>query len=531
MAKTARTLLPTVTHELSPLRTACPHCGTFMRADYTNTRVVTTLTGLTRLNLTIRRCRNLACSAFRRPYRPEQEGSFALPHHEFGLDVMVRIGHLRYAEHRSVPEMHRTLQRTGTRIAERTITNLLDRYDELLAVSLTDDHQLRTRLADQKQVILGIDGLQPDVGHEVLWVLRDCLSGVILLAQSLLSAREQDLVGLLSQVRQSCPVPIAGVVSDGQHSIRNAVAQALPDVPHQLCHFHYLREAARPLFEADRHAKKELKKKVRGVRQIERQVESRTDPSAVVIQGYCSAVRSALTDDGRAPLDAAGLKLHDRLESIRESLTQVGQTQPLPRELVRLQGWVVAGLEATAELWPAVRTGFRWVHQAAHLLGQEGVRGSTVRGQLGGLLGAMRRHRSTMGCLAGTIDHFGKVTRSYWPGLFWCYDHPGIPRTNNDLEQTFGRHRYHERRATGRKGASPALVLRGSVRLVAGLVTREREVTVSELAAVDRLRWTQVRADLEIRRERRVERRRFRKDAQGYLKCLEKQLYQLSLPA
>jgi hypothetical protein len=101
------------------------------------------------------------------------------------------------------------------------------------------------------------------------------------------------------------------------------VAQALPSVPHQLCQFHYLREAARPIYEADRHAKKELKKRVRGIRPIERQVEARDDPEAEAIQGYCSAVRSALTDDGRPPLEASGLKLHERLSAIAASLEHV----------------------------------------------------------------------------------------------------------------------------------------------------------------------------------------------------------------
>jgi hypothetical protein len=112
-------------------------------------------------------------------------------------------------------------------------------------------------------------------------------------------------------------------VSDGQHSIRKAVRRVLPDLPYQLCHFHYLREAARPIYEADRHAKKELKKKVRTVRGIERRTEGRDDPEAEVIRGYCSAVRSALTDDGRPPLEASGLKLHGRLCAIATSLDRV----------------------------------------------------------------------------------------------------------------------------------------------------------------------------------------------------------------
>jgi hypothetical protein len=180
-------------------------------------------------------------------------------------------------------------------------------------------------------VVLALDGMQPDVGHEVLWVIRDCLSGEPLLARSLLSATEADLATLLREVQAALPVPILGVVSDGQHSIRRAVASALPDVPHQLCHFHYLREAAKPIYEADRHAKKELKKAVRGVRPIERMVEGQTGAEAEVTRGYCLAVRSALTDDGRPPLCASGLKLRDRLAAIAASLgrlTEKGAYRP-----------------------------------------------------------------------------------------------------------------------------------------------------------------------------------------------------------
>jgi hypothetical protein len=160
----------------------------------------------------------------------------------------------------------------------------------------------------------------------VLWVIRDCLSGLVLLARALLSSACGDLAGLLRAVAADLAalgVPVAG--SDGQPSIRLAIARVWPDVPHQLCHFHYLREAALPVYEADRHAKKELKKTVRGVRPIERTVEDRTDEAARVVQGYCAAIRGALTDDGRPPLEAAGLRLHDRLAALEASLGRIEQ--------------------------------------------------------------------------------------------------------------------------------------------------------------------------------------------------------------
>jgi len=146
-----------------------------------------------------------------------------LPHGEFGLDLIALIGTLRYVHHRSVPEIHRALLARSVLISERTVTNLLARYEELVTLHLTDQARLRQLLLTQGFVILALDGLQPDVGHEVLWVLRDCPSGEVLLARSLLSASEADLAVLLREVQVSLPVPIRGVVTDGQHSIRNAV--------------------------------------------------------------------------------------------------------------------------------------------------------------------------------------------------------------------------------------------------------------------------------------------------------------------
>lgn len=308
---------------LEPTCTACLSCGRAMWVAYRNRRTLVTLSGLLRLNLSIRRCPHTDCPRYHRPYRPEAEGALALPEHEFGLDVIALVGALRYVQHQSVPEMHRTLQARGVDIAQRSVTYLLERYDELLALSLTDTERLREITAREGRVILALDGLQPDVGHEVLWILRDCLSGEVLLAKSLLSATAKDLGTLLREVAAALKVPIAAVVSDGQRSIRLAVANALPGVPHQLCHFHYLREAALSVYEADRHAKKELKKRVRGIRVLEREVESRSDAEAEVVRGYCAAVRSALTDDGSPPLSASGLQLHERLSQVRDSLERV----------------------------------------------------------------------------------------------------------------------------------------------------------------------------------------------------------------
>jgi hypothetical protein len=316
---------PLRTEILECAQTTCPHCGGPTYLQYRNQRTVVTLEGCVRLLLKVRRCETPACPHFHKPYRPEAEGRFALPQHEFGLDVIAQIGTWRYRDHRSVPDMHALLRSLDLPISERSVTNLLNRYDELVTLSTLDVARLKRLTTPAGRVILAIDGLQPDVGHEVLWVVRDCLSGQILVVRSLLSSCQDDLASLLEQVRVALDVPVAAVVSDGQRSIRNAVARVFPDTPHQLCHFHYLREAALPVFEADRHAKKELKKRVRDIRPLERAVEGRTDAEATLVRGYALAVRSALSDDGQAPLDAPGLRLRERLEAIHDSVEHIEQ--------------------------------------------------------------------------------------------------------------------------------------------------------------------------------------------------------------
>ena len=174
-----KTPRPQATQErtLTPMLTQCPECGHRMWWDYTNDRKVATLEGVVRLWLQIRRCPNPDCSRYHRPYRPEEEGRIALPHYEYGLDVLALLGALRYPGHASVPEIHRTLVERGVSISQRNVGYLLERYDELVALSVSRAPERCERLQAQGRLILAIDGLQPDVGHEVLWVVREVLSG------------------------------------------------------------------------------------------------------------------------------------------------------------------------------------------------------------------------------------------------------------------------------------------------------------------------------------------------------------------
>ncbi len=183
-------------------------------------------------------------------------------------------------------------------------------------------------------------------------------------------------------------------------------------------------------------------------------------------------------------------------------------------------------------MWPDVRVAFDWVHRAAAILrNKRGLDAAGARRRYRGLIAAIARHRRAAGRLAEEFAHFLKVTRSYWPGLFGCYEVAGLPRTNNELEQYFGRARHHERRATGHKRPTRAVVVRGSVRVIAAVATRQRPFRAADLCPRDRAKWQELRQELEYRHEARRAQRRFRKDPAAYLTALEEQLLKSGLPA
>jgi hypothetical protein len=191
-------------------------------------------------------------------------------------------------------------------------------------------------------------------------------------------------------------------------------------------------------------------------------------------------------------------------------------------------------LAHTSPLWPPIRLVYSWIHRAAHILAnEEDLRVEELRRDYRRLLAQMSSRREEAGDLSGALSLFLKVTKSYWKGLFHCYRFPEgtLPRTNNDLEHLFGSVRYGERRASGRKGASPALVVRGSVRVVAAMATPPEGLTAADIRPNDVERWRALRSSLEKRRESRRAQLRFRRDPETYLRRLEGQLLKQALPS
>jgi hypothetical protein len=191
-----------------------------------------------------------------------------------------------------------------------------------------------------------------------------------------------------------------------------------------------------------------------------------------------------------------------------------------------LQRLLKKGLQAAGTDWETLACVYSWVHQLAQVL-DDAKEKSVEERQLGFqvVLLHMQRHAPQLkGAWPQAIAHFLKVTQSYAPHLFFCYQIPDLPRTNNDLEQSFGQVRFHERRATGRKGALPGLVVHGTVRVQAALATRVKTFTVNELVPHDIQAWRNLRAQVSSRQESRCKQLRFRKDPPAYLATLEERL-------
>jgi hypothetical protein len=202
---------------------------------------------------------------------------------------------------------------------------------------------------------------------------------------------------------------------------------------------------------------------------------------------------------------------------------------------MRLRDMLGRALERTQTLWPDVAQAERWVHEAAAILANDDrARTRTVTQRYRNWIRHLEQdivQPDLSSALREAATHFIKVTRSYGSDLFHCYAIAGLPRTNNALEQAFGSLRYHERRASGRKVASPSLVQSGCVRMSAALYTRTHVVTLQMLAAVPHGSWSLTRAELEQRRHARCLRYRFRKNPKDYLAGLEEACGELSLPS
>ncbi len=331
--------------ELDVLDRDCPTCGRWMHICDHRYRHFFTLEGPVELVCKLNHCPDPLCPGHAKTKSPEIEPTIALPGWGIAWDVFCWIGHRRFSRHWSIPQIRGELLDSFTiDLTEPGIANYLRRYQAMLAARQQDPDALHRHYQGTEALILSIDGLHPEKGHEALYVVRELTGKRVWFAEALLSATATEVQRLITRARhwaESLSKPVALWVSDKQDAFVTGIAAEFPGVPHRYCANHFLRDLARPVLEADSHAKVQMRQKVRGLRGIERAVLKRRqestpegspaaadeveiaapdDPAGDVVLEYCAAVRGILNNDQGGPLHPPGLQMSDALTEVRQSL-------------------------------------------------------------------------------------------------------------------------------------------------------------------------------------------------------------------
>jgi hypothetical protein len=366
--------------ELDVLDRHCSVCGRRMYICDHRYRHLHTLEGPVELVCKLNHCPDPHCPGHTKTKSPEIEATIAPPHWAVGWDVFCWIGHRRCSRHWAIPQIRaELLDSYRIALSDDAIGQYIRRYQVMLAARQQDPAALLREYQSVDELILSIDGLQPEKGHETLYVVRELTRKRAWFAEALISATADEVRRLIARAKgwaEALGKPVGLWLSDRQDAFVTGIAAEFPGVPHRYCQNHFLRDVAKPVSEIDSHAKVRMRKKVRGLRKIEQAVlkrqgvaapgdaagtgtEStstvtveRADPAApqadaagAVVLDYCTAVRGILNDDQGGPLHPPGLRMAEALDEVRESIQ---------RDLGEKKG---GSRSSNSAAWPAASTG------------------------------------------------------------------------------------------------------------------------------------------------------------------------------
>jgi hypothetical protein len=354
---------------------SCPVCGRDMHVCDHRYHHLWTLQGPTQVVNRLVRCPDASCESRGCTFSPEAALSISMPRWCLGWEVFCWLGHRRFARHWSVPQLRAALKDPHQiRLSDDAIEHYIGLYQTMLAARPQDPAQLAEAYRDIPSLVLTIDGLQPEKGHETLYVVRELMRKRVWFAEPLLSSATPEVRRLIVVARQwaeRLDKPVRGWMSDKQDAFVKAIASEFPGTPHRYCYNHFLRDLAQPVLELDSRAKVKMRRKVRGLRAIERRVLEDHRPAAApeptppdersktaaaapcassdlglpatdsaleatggattgearvedevgeVVLGYCAAVRGILHDSQGGPLHPPGLRMRAALQEVRDSL-------------------------------------------------------------------------------------------------------------------------------------------------------------------------------------------------------------------
>jgi hypothetical protein len=336
----------------------CAHCGSWTYISDHENRRLHSLDGPVHSVSKVACCRDKDCPGHDEKAVSPLAMALAPPFWSVTWELFAWMGHRRFARHWSVPQICAELKdRCGVVVSPDLVEDYTAKYEVMVAARETDLPRLIKEYRDVPDVILSIDGLQPEKGHETLYVVRELRSGRIWFAEPLLSSAAVEVHRLFERARDLAArigKPVRGWISDKQDAFVSGVRAMFPGVPHRYCANHFLRDAAKPVLEADSHAKVQMRRKVRGLRAIERQLLAEQHPPGAgaatappasaaarepatgaapaptppagaaaaeqVALDYCAAVRGILNDDQGGPLHPPGVRMAEGLAEVRDSI-------------------------------------------------------------------------------------------------------------------------------------------------------------------------------------------------------------------
>jgi hypothetical protein len=376
--------------ELEVIDRDCPVCGRMMYVCDHRYRRFHTLEGPVKLVCKLNHCPDPTCPGHAETKSPELEVTIALPKWAIAWDVLCWIGHRRCSRHWSVSQIEAELRdEYSIKLSADSITRYIRHYQIMLAARQEDPETLRRHYESIAEIILSIDGLQPEKGHETLYVVRELTQKRVWFAEPLISATADEVRRLIAKAKEwaaSLGKPVALWLSDRQDAFVTGIAAEFPDVPHRYCDNHFLRDVAKPVLEADSHAKVQMRRKVRGLRKIEQAalkqqsaavseslahddpettvtvvVQPATTPSpegdsaSAVVLDYCAAVRGILNDDQGGPLHPPGLRMAEALDDVRASLQRNLDEKKGGSQKSNSAAWPTASTEVSTKSGPSKR--------------------------------------------------------------------------------------------------------------------------------------------------------------------------------
>lgn len=476
----------------------CKKCGGPLKIRKARIHHVHSLDGPLKLVCKLSCCLNKSCADHKTLISPKSEIAITVPGWRVTWDLLLWMGFRRFNRHWSVPQIRSELRDTHQiDISKDTISEYLSKYQRMVAARHQDIRLWKEEYKQCSAIILSIDGLQPEKGHETLYVVREIRKQRIWFAEPLLcssTAEIQKLVRRAKDLAQELQQPVQAWISDKQEAFVTTIAREFPQAAHRYCRNHFMRDLAQPILEKDSYTKVQMRKKVRGLRNLEKETLAELDQNASgvlteeqrkyaadIVFDYCAAVRGILNDSHGGPLNPPGLRMYHALAEVSQSIEEnlnLGKT-PISSKLNRLNHCIQHGLLVYQEDKIEI---VKYTEIVAKVMETLNPNTGKANQRVEQFIKIQNQLRSCSGKFP-IAKHMMLIMQSFGCGLFVGSDGAEIPDDNLDLERWFKKPKGHERRIHGRKHTGLRLVCEGPTLLPAldAHLSREKPFSYSEL--------------------------------------------------